>query len=137
MDCLDQLRNRRRLGPEGQLKGIGVRKVTSSASPKKKKNKKEKKKGHGLPGSIEKPKAHGSGRTAQGYWCPQGHGLPGSIEKPKAHGSRRIAQGYWCPQGQLKRKQKKKVMDCLGQLKNRRHLGPEGQLKGIGVHQIG
>ncbi|CAL9012872.1 unnamed protein product [Prunus brigantina] len=54
--------------PKAQLRGTGVRKVSSSASAKKKK----KKKSHGHLGSVEKPKAYGFGRTAQGYWGPQG-----------------------------------------------------------------
>ncbi|KAI5339244.1 hypothetical protein L3X38_018516 [Prunus dulcis] len=60
MDTFDQLRYQRRMGPEGRLKGIGVRKVSSTASSKKKI------KSHGYLGSIEKPKAHGSERRLRG-----------------------------------------------------------------------
>ncbi|VVA33334.1 PREDICTED: PRUPE_3G214300 [Prunus dulcis] len=118
MDTLDQLRNRRCMGMEGWQKGIAARKVRSSASAKINQF-------HRHLGSVEKPKTHGSGRTAQVYCGPQ-------VEKPKAHGSGRTAQGYWEPQGQLKHKRQKKIMDTLDQLRNRRGMGQEGQLRVLG-----
>ncbi|CAL8091929.1 unnamed protein product [Prunus armeniaca] len=94
---LDQLRNRRRTGPEGQLRGFGARVDGSSA---------RKKKVREHLGSVEKPKAHGSGRTAKGFGA--------------------------CVYGSSARK--KKDMDTLDKLKNRRHMGLKGQLRGIGIH---
>ncbi|KAI5318353.1 hypothetical protein L3X38_038061 [Prunus dulcis] len=122
MDTLDQLRNRRSMSPEEHLRGIWVCKVSSKSSAKKKKC-------HGHLGSVEKLKAHGFGRTAQGRMGSEGqlrgievrkvsssakkkyHGHLGSVEKLKTHGSGRTAQGYWGPQRYFKckrQKQKKK-----------------------------
>ncbi|CAL9020679.1 unnamed protein product, partial [Prunus brigantina] len=58
----------------------------------------------------------------------------GSVEKPKAFGSGRTTKGYRGPHGRFKHQKKKKITDTLDQLRNRRRTGPEGQLRGIGVH---
>ncbi|VVA33333.1 PREDICTED: PRUPE_3G214300 [Prunus dulcis] len=126
MDTLDQLRNRRRMGPERRLRGIGVRKVSSTASSKKKI------KSHGYLGSVEKPKAHGSERRLRGIRVRKLRnrwrmGLEGRL---RGIGVRKV-----CSIARAKKK-KKRVMDTLDQLRNLGRMGPEGWLRGIGVRKV-
>ncbi|KAI5318352.1 hypothetical protein L3X38_038060 [Prunus dulcis] len=159
MATMEQLRKRRRMGPEGQLRGIGVRKlrgigckVSSNASTK------TKPKSHGHLGLVEKSKVHGFRSTSQGYWGPQGqlkckrkekkkgYGHLGSVQKLNENGSGRITQGIGVRKGSSgllgsarsaqEQAGKKKVMDTLDQLRNRKRMGPEAQLKDIGVRKL-
>ncbi|VVA16689.1 Hypothetical predicted protein [Prunus dulcis] len=71
----------------------------------------------GIGGSEkEKPQPLGSMRSAQAHWGPE-------AEKLKALGSRRSTQVHWGSEGQLKRKEKKTVMDHLGSAEKPKVLG--------------
>ncbi|CAL2242483.1 unnamed protein product [Prunus armeniaca] len=112
MDTLDQFKNRRRVGLEGQLRGIGIHLGLAS---------KEKLRDTGPTGlakaqsqvgmgSAKREKPRGMGPAGLAKAQRQAHlGMRsarreklkdmGSVQEPKARGFGRTTQGYWNPFG--------------------------------------